>query len=71
MRVKFIQCPTGRYNLSYEVGEVVNLPDQQAKDCIEDGYAVETKEAVGHNFQGFTFGTGAETADSKIKKEKR
>lgn len=30
----------GRFNLCYEVGEEINLPDAQAKELIEDGYAI-------------------------------
>ena len=40
MTVQFIKNPTGRYNLSYEVGEVVTVPDQQGMDMIADGYAI-------------------------------
>jgi hypothetical protein len=38
--VRFIKDPTGKYNLCYEIGEEINLPDAQAKELIEDGYAV-------------------------------
>jgi len=71
MRVKITKDPAGRYSLAYVVGEVVDLPDQQAKDLIEDGYAIQTKESIGHQHEGFTFGYEKETAESKIKKEKR
>ncbi len=40
MRVKLIKNPVGKYNLSYEIGEEINLPDAQAMDMIEDGYAI-------------------------------
>lgn len=44
MRVRFIKNPTGKYNLSYEVGEEINLPDPQAMDLITDGYAILVQE---------------------------
>lgn len=69
MRIKFLKDACGRYNLCYEIGEVVDLPDQQAKDLIEDGYAEKTSESVGHRYQGFVF--GKETAASKAKPDKR
>ena len=71
MKVKIIKDPTGKYGLSYEVGEVVNLPDQQANDLIEDSFAVKTNEPVRHNYEGFVFGFEKETAESKKQKEKR
>lgn len=40
MRVRFIKDPTGKYNLCYEIGEEIDLPETQAKELIEDGYAV-------------------------------
>lgn len=41
MRIRFIKCPTGKYNLCYDVGEEINhLPDSQAMDLIADGYAI-------------------------------
>lgn len=40
MTIQFTKNPTGRYNLSYEVGEVVTLPDSQAMDIVTDGYAI-------------------------------
>lgn len=55
MIVKFIKNPVGKYNLSYEVGEVVSLPDAQAKELIEDGYALSI---------------GVETAETKTEPEK-
>lgn len=44
MRVKLIKDPVGKYNLSYEIGQEINLPDAQAMDMIEDGYAVLIQE---------------------------
>jgi len=71
MKIKIAKDPVGLYNLAYVVGEVVDLPAAQAKEMIESGHAVATTEAVGHDFNGFTFGTNSETADSKKKTEKR
>jgi hypothetical protein len=48
MKVKIVKNPVGRYNLSYEIGEVVNLPDSQAKEMIEDGYAEASSQPLGH-----------------------
>lgn len=42
--VRFIKNPVGKYNLSYEVGEVVSLSDSLTMDLIADGYAVATDE---------------------------
>ena len=38
MRVRFLKNPVGKYNLAYDVGEVVNLPDDQAREIANDGY---------------------------------
>lgn len=40
MTIQFTKNPVGRYNLAYEVGEIVTLPDSLAMDIIEDGYAI-------------------------------
>lgn len=40
MRVRFIKCPTGMYNLSYGPGDEAILPEPQARELIADGYAV-------------------------------
>lgn len=40
MRVRFIKDPTGKFSLSYEIGEEKDLPESQAMDLIEDGYAI-------------------------------
>jgi hypothetical protein len=71
MKVKILKDPMGLYNMSYMIGEVVNLPDIQAEELIETGHAEKTKEAVGHNYQGFVFGLEKETGESKAKPEKR
>lgn len=41
MRVKFIGNPVGLYNLSYDPGDVIDLPDQLANDLIADKLAIE------------------------------
>ncbi len=69
MKVKILKDPAGLYNLAYVVGEVVDLPELQAEELIETGYAEKTKEAIGHAYSGFVF--NAETAASKAKPEKR
>jgi hypothetical protein len=43
VKVRFIKDPTGKYNLCYEIGEEIDLPDAQAKELIEDSYAVPTE----------------------------
>lgn len=40
MRIRFIKNPVGKYNLAYDLGEEVTLPDLQARELIEDGYAI-------------------------------
>ncbi len=55
MVIRIIKNPVGLYNLSYEVGEEINLPDSQATELIETGHAVPV---------------GAETGMSKVKTEK-
>lgn len=37
--VKWILSPTGRFNLSYEPGDVCDLNAEQAQEAIELGYA--------------------------------
>jgi hypothetical protein len=73
MRIKFLKDPCGMYRLSYEVGEVVNLPDPQAKDLIAAGYAEKTTQPVGHfPPEGRTYIiSDKETSESKVKTEKR
>jgi len=44
MLIKFVKNPAGKYSLSYEVGEEINLPDSQAMELIEDGYAILIQE---------------------------
>ena len=58
MIVRFIKNPVGKYNLSYEVGQEIDLPDSQAVDLIEDKYAELVRQSP------------VQTAESKVKKEK-
>jgi len=44
MKVKFLINPTGKWNLSYNVGEVVELETKQAELLIEAGDAVLVEE---------------------------
>lgn len=76
MRVRIIRNPAGRFRLAYEVGEVVDLPDAQAKELVhfegEGGpYAVATKEPLRANSNEYSFNIDAETASTKAKPEKR
>ena len=45
MKVKFLINPTGKWNLSYNVGEVVELEKKQAELLIEAGDAELVEEA--------------------------
>lgn len=40
MTIQFVKDPCGRYNLAYEIGEVITVPDSQGMDMIADGYAI-------------------------------
>ena len=40
MTIRFIKDPTGKYSLCYNIGEEIDLPDLQARELIEDGYAI-------------------------------
>lgn len=48
MVIRIIKNPVGLYNLSYEVGEEITLPDLQAAELIETGHAefVEAENAM-------------------------
>ena len=37
MKVKFLINPTGKFNLSYNVGEIVDLDSKQAELLLEAG----------------------------------
>ena len=45
MKVRFLTNPTGKWNLSYILGEVVELETKQAELLIEAGDAVLVEEA--------------------------
>jgi len=44
MKVKFIKFPI-TFNLSYNVGDVAEIDDKQAKLLLEEGYCEEIKKA--------------------------
>jgi hypothetical protein len=44
MKVRFLTNPTGKWNLSYSLGEVVELETKQAELLIEAGDAVLVEE---------------------------
>lgn len=39
VKVKFLLSPTGKFNLGYNAGETAILPELQADELIEAGYA--------------------------------
>jgi len=43
MLVEFIDNPTGRFNLAYNAGDVVEIEDKQASLLIEAQLAVEVE----------------------------
>jgi len=43
MLVKFIDNPTGRFNLAYNIGDVVEIENKQAALLIEGLMAVEVE----------------------------
>ncbi len=45
MKVRFLTNPTGKWNLAYSLGEVVELETKQAELLIEAGDAVLVEEA--------------------------
>ena len=54
--IKIIRNPVGLYNLSYDPGEEISLPEAQAQEMIETGHAVPVEEV--------------KTGVSKVKAEK-
>lgn len=56
MKVRIVKNPVGLYNLAYEVGEEIILPDLQGRELIETGHA-ELLDPY-------------ETAESKVEPEK-
>lgn len=52
LKVKFLICPTGRFGLSYSVGNEAELNEVLATELIEAGYAEllpESKEEADLN----------------------
>lgn len=45
MKVRFLINPTGKWNLSYNAGEIVELEKKQAELLIEAGDAEAVEEA--------------------------
>lgn len=39
IKIKFLLSPTGKFNLAYNVNEIASLPELQATELIEAGYA--------------------------------
>ena len=39
LKVKFVLSPTGKFSLGYNVNEIATLPELQAAELIEAGYA--------------------------------
>jgi hypothetical protein len=56
MKIRIVKNPVGLYNLSYEIGEEIILPDLQAQELIESGHAV--------------FVESVQTGESKVVPEK-
>lgn len=44
--VEFLVSPTGKFNLSYEVGDIAFFPTEQANELIESGFAKSTSETA-------------------------
>lgn len=42
--VEFIFSPTGAYGLAYSIGEVAELPANQADELIDAGFAIVYEE---------------------------
>jgi len=45
IEILFTKSPTGRYGLAHSDGDKVALPAAQAKQIIEDGYALTVADA--------------------------
>lgn len=39
LKIKFLLSPTGKFKLGYNVNEIATLPELQATELIEAGYA--------------------------------
>ncbi len=63
--VTFVKNPVGMYNLSYEIGETVSLPDSLASDLIEDKIAVDSAADIPAPKESFRLGD-EEKVESKI-----
>ena len=50
-RIKFTKSPTGRFNLAYFDGDVVDMPQAMAEILIEAEYAVEVHSKIAYNTQ--------------------
>ena len=48
MEIKFIKSPTGAFNLAYFPGETADMPDHQAQELIESGYAEQVHPVLPH-----------------------
>ena len=40
MRIQFIKSPTGAFGLGYNEGDIKDLPDVQAMEIVESGFAI-------------------------------
>lgn len=58
-KVKFLQSPTGAFNLAYNAGDEAELGKELAIELIDKGYAVPVKDSE------------IRTAEAKLKAEKR
>ena len=44
MKVRILKNPVGLYNLAYDPGDEIHLPDIQARELIETGHAEPVHE---------------------------
>ena len=70
MRIRILKNPIGLYRLAYEVGEVIDLPDAQARELINTKHAEATKDQVQSN-PAKEYHIQSENTASKVKSEKR
>lgn len=45
MKIKFLKSPTGKFKLAYNAGDVAEVDNKLAAQCVEAGYAEEVKQA--------------------------
>ena len=45
-KIKFLENPTGKFNLSFSKDEVVEIESKQAEELIDAGYAKKTDESL-------------------------